>query len=345
VFFFFCQYDAMASSNQNRLSRDDWKKAKELEELRKTGAAPPELDEDGKMINPHIPQYISAAPWYLNNQRPGLKHQANAHWLGRETFASVHESRQRGLKEVANTRYVKGACENCGATSHKTKECTERPRKKGAKLTNQDIRPDEYVKDVRLDFEGKRDRWAGYNPDDYKKVFEHHERLAAERRKKKAEEMELKYKNDKAAAEAKLLESIVGGDKLKKGKREGDESGSDVDTDSDSDVDDELDDRETRDSGKVIQKRAEGRGGVQSVRNLRIREDLPNYLINLDVNSAYFDPKTRVMRDNPHVNKDADEVEFAGLNAVRLTGDVLAVAARERFAHDMAEKSGYVMLS
>jgi pre-mRNA-processing factor SLU7 len=48
----------------NRLSRDDHKKQKELEELRKTGAAPPELDEDGKMINPHIPQYISAAPWY-----------------------------------------------------------------------------------------------------------------------------------------------------------------------------------------------------------------------------------------------------------------------------------------
>ena len=67
----------MASSNQNRLSRDDWKKAKELEELRKTGAAPPELDEDGKMINPHIPLYISKVPWYVSDGtgRATLKHQ------------------------------------------------------------------------------------------------------------------------------------------------------------------------------------------------------------------------------------------------------------------------------
>ncbi len=49
----------MASANTNRLSRDDFKKAKELEELRKTGAAPPAIDDEGNMINPHIPQYIS----------------------------------------------------------------------------------------------------------------------------------------------------------------------------------------------------------------------------------------------------------------------------------------------
>jgi pre-mRNA-processing factor SLU7 len=45
------------------MSRDEFRKAKELEELRKTGAAPPELDEDGKMINPHIPLYVSKRPW------------------------------------------------------------------------------------------------------------------------------------------------------------------------------------------------------------------------------------------------------------------------------------------
>src|SRR5947209_4725361 len=66
-----------------RLSREEFRKAKELEELRKSGAAPPELDESGQMINPHIPQYISKAPWYLKQQAPGLKHQYS------KNFASV----------------------------------------------------------------------------------------------------------------------------------------------------------------------------------------------------------------------------------------------------------------
>jgi hypothetical protein len=34
-------------------------------------------------------------------------------------------------------------------------------------------------------------------------------------------------------------------------------------------------------------------GSTGSVRNLRIREDIAKYLLNLDVNSAYYDPKSR----------------------------------------------------
>lgn len=51
-------------------SREDHRKQLELEEARKAGLAPAELDEDGKEINPHIPQYMSTAPWYLNSERP-----------------------------------------------------------------------------------------------------------------------------------------------------------------------------------------------------------------------------------------------------------------------------------
>lgn len=51
-------------------SREDHRKQIELEEARKAGLAPAELDEDGKEINPHIPQYMSSAPWYLNAERP-----------------------------------------------------------------------------------------------------------------------------------------------------------------------------------------------------------------------------------------------------------------------------------
>ena len=37
-----------------------------------------------------------------------------------------------------------------------------------------------------------------------------------------------------------------------------------------------------------------------TVRNLRIREDTAKYLRNLNTDSAYYDPKTRSMRDNPN---------------------------------------------
>lgn len=44
-----------------------------------------------------------------------------------------------------------------------------------------------------------------------------------------------------------------------------------------------------------VKKRARtaGGGASGSVRNLRIREDTAKYLLNLDVNSAHYDPKSR----------------------------------------------------
>lgn len=44
-----------------------------------------------------------------------------------------------------------------------------------------------------------------------------------------------------------------------------------------------------------------------TVRNLRIREDTAKYLRNLDPNSAYYDPKTRSMRDNPNPKVPSEE--------------------------------------
>ncbi len=40
----------MASTAQQKLSRDDWRKRKELEEARKAGTAPAEVDEEGRWV-------------------------------------------------------------------------------------------------------------------------------------------------------------------------------------------------------------------------------------------------------------------------------------------------------
>ena len=90
------------------------------------------MDEDGKDINPHIPQYISDAPWYTEPKGPTLKHQRPQTEEVQSKFARVGDWYQRGVNlDSLTTKYRKGACENCGALTHKRKDCMERPRKVG----------------------------------------------------------------------------------------------------------------------------------------------------------------------------------------------------------------------
>lgn len=80
--------------------------------------------------------------------------------------------------------------------SHKTKECMERPRKKGAKLTHKHIAPDEKIQNVALEtWDSKRDRWNGYEAGEYAKVVDRYEKVEALRREtKKKQEVERRYK-------------------------------------------------------------------------------------------------------------------------------------------------------
>ena len=76
-------------------------------------------------------------------------------------------------------------------------------------------------------------------------------------------------------------------------------------------------------------------GGMKmSVRNLRIREDTAKYLLNLDTESAYYDPKTRSMRENPNPGGDPTEASFAGDNFVRASGDAKALAQLQLYQLD-----------
>jgi len=325
---------AAAGSQQQRVSRDDWKKQKQLDEARKAGTAPAALDEDGKEINPHIPQYIAVAPWYLNNEKPSLKHQKSS--IAKPAY--VTDWYQRGQKLSApQTKFRKGACTNCGAVTHTIKFCCERPRALGAKWTGKDIQPDEIVQDILLDFDGKRDRWNGYDPATYKKVVDQYEKTEVERKKKKKEE-EMKsfmtepdpshqrYPHSKDT-ETQKIEGLVD-----------DALSDDSDNELGEDKDDFLD---TTEQPVGVKKDTKTR---TTVRNLRIREDTAKYLRNLDINSAYYDPKSRSMRENPTPNAKPDEQIYAGDNFVRFSGDVNKFNGIQRYAWQTFEDGSDIHL-
>ncbi|EFN65330.1 Pre-mRNA-splicing factor Slu7 [Camponotus floridanus] len=280
-------------------SREDWRKAKELEEARKAGTAPAAVDEEGKDINPHIPQYISATPWYFGAQGPTLKHQRPQPEKQRQ-FSSIDEWYNRGVDSArVAIKYRKGACENCGAMTHKRKDCMERPRKVGAKYTNSKIAPDEFTQpELSMDYDGKRDRWAGYDPSEHRAIVEEYQKIEEAKRQMRADKLDAEEENDEQ----------------------------DSDKDEDKYVD-EVDMPGTKvDSKQRI-----------TVRNLRIREDTAKYLRNLDPNSAYYDPKTRSMRDNPYTGTER-EVDYKGENFVRFSGDTQQHANAQLFAWEAHEK-------
>lgn len=109
-------------------------------------------------VNPHMPQFIVKAPWYLSQHENSLNHQKPQSETERLPI-TIHT--QKGTSQSVY-KYRKGACENCGSLTHKSRECCERPRKRGAKWTGKDFKPDEFIYEVPLTYEGKRDRWNGY---------------------------------------------------------------------------------------------------------------------------------------------------------------------------------------
>lgn len=67
------------------------------------------------------------------------------------------------------------ACYSCGEMTHNAKSCMERPQKVQAKWTNKHIAPNEKIETVELDYDGKHDRWNGYDPANYGHVIERYE--------------------------------------------------------------------------------------------------------------------------------------------------------------------------
>ncbi|KAG2368082.1 pre-mRNA-splicing factor SLU7 [Suillus spraguei] len=320
----------MASSSAvGKLSREEFRRQKDLDAARKAGTAPAALDEEGRPINPHIPQYISQAPWYLDTGAPSLSHQRRP--FDDRSADKLDNWYDRGAKAgPAAKKYRKGACENCGAMSHKKQDCLERPRKKGAKFTNRNIQADEIIHDVATGFDAKRDRWNGYDPAEHKKIYEEYEAVEAARQKLREEEIDNQTTTDLAA-----VRKVA-----KAGKKEGKE----VDPDFGSSDEEDADDDKYADAADAVGQKLDTKTRI-TVRNLRIREDTAKYLINLDPESAYYDPKTRSMRDAPIKNVPAEEAKFAGDNFFRFSGEAPEVQELQLFAWQAAARGNDVHLN
>jgi pre-mRNA-processing factor SLU7 len=307
-------------------TREEYRQQKELEELRKAGTAPAEVDESGRDINPHIPKYMVDVPWYVtyDHSKPTLKHQRKD--IEKEkVYDGMDKWYNRGAVGKLATKFREGSCENCGGIGHKKKDCLERPRKVLAKYSNEVLTVDEEAQpDLSLTFDGKRDRWNGVDLDWYQnKIKNDFEKLAEAKRLLKAK---------------KLQESIV---EVTVAPQPGLEVAEEVDQKHDSDADEDEDEDKYADEADMPGQKIniESKQRI-SVRNLRMREDTAKYLLNLDPNSAYYDPKSRSMRDNPFAgtSKDPSSVPYIGDNYVRYSGEANRFAKSQMFAWDASEK-------
>jgi pre-mRNA-processing factor SLU7 len=217
-------------------------------------------DQKSNERNEYIPSFIAKKPFYIDDATASdsdyLEHQRLQSEKNHDPLATA-QWYDRGLtKGPAATKYRKGACENCGSMSHKTKDCLQRKRKLGAKWTGKDIAADEVIKDVKLGWDAKRDRWNGFEAGEYQEVV------------------------DEFNALEELKKAATGAKKGTGSNEDEDEDGENGNADEGAKYDEETD---------------MGRKQATSTRNLRLREDTAKYLINLDLDSAKYDPKTRSM--------------------------------------------------
>lgn len=249
----------------------------------------PDVSVANKERNEYIPSFIAKKPFYAvdetgEDSNDYLKHQR----LQQQDQDSKWYDRGKKSGPAA-TKYRKGACENCGAMTHKRKDCLSRPRKTGAKWTGKGIEADEVVQDVQLGWDAKRDRWNGYDTSDYNQVIEEYNEMEEMRRKAKAA-------NDEKTS----------GDELDEGDKY------DAETDM-------------------------GRKQATSTRNLRLREDTAKYLLNLDLDSAKYDPKTRSMVDSGATADNAAAL-VAEEGFMRASGDAAEFERAQRYAWETQER-------
>jgi pre-mRNA-processing factor SLU7 len=243
--------------------------------------------------NEYIPSFISKAPFYATGTDEDYLEHQRLQSLPTDTLDKA-KWYSRGLKTApAATKFRKGACENCGALTHKTKECLSRPRKAGAKWTGKDIQADEAISEVKLGWDAKRDRWNGYDAREYSAVVAEYEEFEAAKKAVKASTDPASPPEDSASTP------------------------------------NPNDDSETR----YAEETDMGRNQPTSTRQLRLREDTAKYLLDLNLDSQRYDPKTRSMDAAP---SSADNAEDGFVRPV-LEGDAADFERAQRYAWETQE--------
>ncbi|KAF2876902.1 Pre-mRNA splicing Prp18-interacting factor-domain-containing protein [Massariosphaeria phaeospora] len=246
----------------------------------------PDVSAANKDRNEYIPSFISKKPFYAVDETGGENDYLEHQRLQKQEADSKWYDRGKKVGPAA-TKFRKGACENCGAMTHKKKDCLSRPRKAGAKWTGKNIEADEVVQDVQLGWDAKRDRWNGYDAEDFTQVIEEYQELEAMK---------------------KQVKQTADGDE--NSEDEGDKYDAETDM---------------------------GRKQATSTRNLRLREDTAKYLLNLDLESAKYDPKTRSMVDSGATADNAAAL-VAEEGFMRASGDAAEFAKAQQYAWETQER-------
>ncbi|KAK7426720.1 mRNA splicing protein [Neonectria magnoliae] len=239
-----------------------------------------------KEENIYIPAFISKRPFYAGEEGDDTDYLQHQRREGKDEKSQWYD---RGRKAgPAATKYRKGACENCGAMTHKAKDCLSRPRAKGAKWTGRDIQADEVIQEVKMGWDAKRDRWNGYDAKEYRSVVDEYNQME-----------DLRKQTQTAAGS-----------------------------------DDENDDGD-----KYAEENDMSKHQSTATRQLRIREDTAKYLVNLDLESAKYDPKTRTLVNSGATADKAAEL-FAEDGFMRGSGEAADFEHAQRYAWEAQEKSG-----
>lgn len=251
-----------------------------------------------------------------------------------------------------------------GSQQHRSRpriRCTKR----GTRTVNV-----EQVTGMMETYDSKRDAYHGYDPTNHNVTltarFEERDRIRRKFRQELKQQHQQQPQQDKDTATTTTdssaqpsgpqeSDSNDGGERGRDNPKARDEGGGgsgpamvvgDSDGDNNNSKEDDDDDEylQRDEDDRVITTRLARQGGVGgaqmkvTARNLRIREDTAKYLRNLDPNSAYYDPKSRSMRDNPNPEMASEESEFAGDNFTRISADAVQWAETQLFAWEAAEQ-------